>query len=395
MIRPSRLAVTAFALALAACQTVAEEAAAPEIAAEPACRPDNGLVVGAVGDVLLHTRLQQQGYGPEGFGSLWAPFVPYMSAPDIMYANMEGPTADGTVTGGRSVPDPGPVFDGSVYTSYPLFNYHPSLIPALAAAGVDIVSTANNHALDRGANGARRTIDNLEAAGMPFSGTRRDAGEVRPWSTVIEANGYRTAWLACTYDTNGVPDVDAQVLWCYRDEAEVLAEIARLDADPAIDAVFATPHWGYEYQTSPNDRQRRLGRAMIEAGASAVIGAHPHVLQPWEWYAAPNGNEGLIHYSLGNFVSNQRELPRRANIMLVLGLLPAADGDLAVVDYGFVPGVVTHQAQVVTQPVWTADQGAGSAARDFIAGLGFTAEREMPRDPAAWEAAFGFETCGG
>ena len=192
-----------------------------------------------------------------------------------------------------------------------VFNFHPSVVADIKAGGFDIVSTANNHAADRGPLGIDRTIDALEAARLAFTGTRRqnETAPARPWGTITRAKGFAVAWLACTYATNGMPDPHAQVLGCFGPRGEpgvaVLDEIRRLAADPDIDAVILTPHWGNEYQPQPDESQRRLAHEAIDAGAAAVVGSHPHVLQPWERYEARDGREGLIVYSSGNFISGQ------------------------------------------------------------------------------------------
>ena len=284
------------------------------------CERGQTLTIAAVGDVLLHSPLQRQAYAHEdSHMSLWNGVADLLAAADITYGNLEGPTAAGVDKFGRDVPDPGKVFDDVVYSSYPQFNYHPSLVDDLLATGFDVVSTSNNHSLDRRSLGADRTIDTLQAAGLQFTGTRKSdqSGE---WHTVTEANGFRIAWLGCTFSTNGIPDTDDQVLMCYEDRQEVLALISDLAGDPALDAVITTPHWGVEYVHEPRAQEVDLAHEMIDAGATAVLGGHPHVLQPWERYETPDGREGFIIYSLGNFVSNQSQLPRRSTLLLYLGL---------------------------------------------------------------------------
>lgn len=299
---------------------------------------ESEIVIAAVGDVLLHGSLQRQAFAhPDGFRSLWAAVEPVLAGADLAYANLEGPIAEGVTKAGSLLDMPVERFDDWVYSSYPMFNYHPALATDLVASGVDVVSTANNHALDRFAVGADRTIEALSVAGLPFTGTRPADRPEHPWYALTEAGGYRIAWLACTYSTNGVSDPHDQVLFCFEDEHTVLSQIVRLSRDPAIDAVILTPHWGGEYSHRPDSRQQSLGRAALEAGATAVIGSHPHVIQPWERHVTRDGREGLILYSLGNFVSGQRELPRRTAIVLLLGLAEMADGRLAVAGARYLP----------------------------------------------------------
>jgi poly-gamma-glutamate synthesis protein (capsule biosynthesis protein) len=313
-------------------------AAQPRLAFATPVRPETEIVIAAVGDILLHGRLQRQAFAhPSGFHSLWEEIGPVLAAADVAYANLEGPIAEGVAKTGALVAGPVEHFDDWVYSSYPMFNYHPSLATALVEAGIDVVSTANNHSLDRFAVGADRTIAALEAAGLPYTGTRPGDRPDAPWHAVTPAGDYRIAWLACTYGTNGIPDRAGQVLLCYEERDEVLAEIARLAADPAIDAVILTPHWGLEYWHAPDANQESLAQAAIDAGALAVIGSHPHVVQPWRRLVAADGREGFVLFSLGNFVSGQHELERRTTLILLLGLAEAETGRLAVAGARYVP----------------------------------------------------------
>ena len=319
-----------------------------------ACRPGTQVTIAAVGDVLLHAGLQKQAFAsPEGFSSLWKGVQPLFARADLSYANLEGPCADGHTASGTAR-DPGLVFDDRVYSSYPQFNYHPSLIGALAGAGFDVVSTANNHALDRRGRGADRTIENLVSAGMPFTGTKPSSNMEAPWHAVTEAKGVRIAWLACTYSTNGIPDTKQQVLHCYEDRSTVLSTIRALRDQPDIDAVIVTPHWGNEYQHTPANQEKKLAHDMLDAGATAVLGGHPHVVQPWEKYTTQDGREGFVIYSLGNFVSGQNGLARRSALVLFLGLTKGADGKVTV-------NGVRHAPIQMNPSPWTATYARGDS----------------------------------
>lgn len=300
-----------------------------------ACEPGERIVLGAVGDVLLHQPLAVQGMSrSDGFRSLWSDLESYMAAPDFMYANLEGPTAGAVSTAGRFVADPGRRFDRVAYSSYPMFNYHPALVGDLKTSGTDVLSTANNHALDRRSLGVDRTIENLLANEMPFTGTRTsvESGKMKPaesnWSTVTEFRGFKIGWVACTFSTNGIPDSKSQVLKCFEQRSIVLDQIRSLRADPSIDAVIATPHWGVEYTHTPGADQRKLARDMIEAGALIVFGSHPHVLQPVDKIVASDGREGYVIYSLGNFVSGQKGVAKRTSALVYVGLTKNAAGEV-------------------------------------------------------------------
>lgn len=317
-----------------------------------ACKAGTSITISAMGDVLLHSPLQIQAY-KNGFDSLWKNVQPLFARADLSYANLEGPCADGLTTAGAAH-DPGKIFDNHVYSSYPQFNYNPELIPALKLAGVDVVSTANNHAMDRRSKGADRTIENLKKEGMPFMGTRSTADMNAPWYAITEAKGIRIGWVACTFSTNGIPDAKNQVLSCYDDKSTVLQTITDLKKRSDIDAVIVTPHWGVEYQSSPQQAEKNLAHQMLDAGALAVFGGHPHVTQPWEKYETHDGREGFVIYSLGNFVSGQSGLAKTSSLILYLGLTKGADGKTTI-------NGVRHVPLQMQSGTWTAKYATGDS----------------------------------
>lgn len=290
-----------------------------------ACDAGRSITISAVGDLLLHASLQAQAFNRrDGFMSLWEEAIPYFKQADIAYANLEGTVARDLQCNGKLAstkrnyvaPDCRKQ-STSVYTSYPMFNYHPMLLEDLKDSGIDIVSTANNHSIDRYSKGIDLTIQELEDARLPFFGTRERDNQSRPFYTITNKKGINIAWLACTYSANGFKDRYNQVLFCFNDN-EVERTIRALK--DRVDSVIVTPHWGHEYKTSPNSRQREYARKWLDAGATAIIGSHPHVLQPWEKYTTKDGRETMVIYSLGNFVSNQGTFEKRATIIFYLGL---------------------------------------------------------------------------
>ncbi|MCB1367546.1 MAG: CapA family protein [Rhodobacteraceae bacterium] len=372
---------TAFASAGEVCRPVASHPAA----LRPVCGPGQSLSIAAVGDVLLHSPLQRKGYA-DGFQAVWGAAIPYFRAADIAYANLEGPVAPGFTRSFRAGRDPGRVFDNSVYTSYPMFNYHPAVVDDLIASGIRVVSTANNHVLDRGGDGAEATLGILEARGLAFSGSRRrDAA--RTFVRHVAGKGSRVAWLACTFSTNGIPDPDRQVLMCYEDRDEMLALIRAEAARPDVAAIIVTPHWGVEYTHRPLERQRELARDIIAAGATAVIGTHPHVIQPWEYLPGPDGKDRLVIYSTGNFVSGQVSLAKQTSILAWIELcrVDGGGGDLGVAMSArfelagayWLPLLMRRGPDGPSLSVVGPDEGgSGGAARALIARL--LPDAEMP-----------------
>ena len=316
-----------------------------------ACLGTDRIKIAAVGDVLLHRPLQRRGYeDDQGFFSLWSQVAPVFQAADIAYANLEGPVAPGTTRSGKDTADPGPTFDDRVYSSFPMFNYHPTVVSGLQRAGINLVSTANNHAMDRGVLGADRTIDALRAANLTFTGTIKSDAR-RTFTAYAPTHMGRVAWIACSYSTNGLADPNAQVLMCFEDREELLDLVTKAAMLTDVAAVIVAPHWGAEYSHSPNARQKTLAADLIQAGASAVIGTHPHVVQPWESLPRNDGTQGLAIYSTGNFVSGQVSLPRRVGALAWIELCrpkPPADlanalkSQLVVANSGWLPLLMTR-----------------------------------------------------
>jgi poly-gamma-glutamate capsule biosynthesis protein CapA/YwtB (metallophosphatase superfamily) len=200
---------------------------------------------------------------------------------DIAFANLESPFSDR----GRS-PDQGMIFKAE-----------PDMIEGLELAGIDVVSTANNHARDCGAYGVEFTLRWLEQHGIAAAGSGLTADAAHS-GVVIERNGTRFGFLAYTYDqSNGNhPDVDDRI--AVLDIPAMRADVARLLG--RADVVIVSMHAGFEYAPRPNAQQAAFARAVIDAGARVVVGHHPHVVQPWEHYGS-----GVIFYSLGNLVFDQ------------------------------------------------------------------------------------------
>lgn len=282
------------------------------------------IVIAAVGDILMHKALQIKA-AKQGFQSLWYQVVPYLQDTDITYGNLEGPIANGVSKTGRLTIDPGHRWDNDVYSSYPRFNAHPNLAKALRASGFDVVSFANNHSLDRYGVGIDRTIENLDRAGLHYTGVRKSNLE-RPWYTVIKSKGFSIAWIACTQDTNGIHDKQNQVLFCYKkqDQQQLFSAIKYLKN--RVDAIIVSPHWGVQYRQAPTQRQQTFAKKLLNAGALAVIGSHPHCLQPMRQYVTKDGRQTFIAYSLGNFVSFQGTPKNRATVILYLTLKKTVHG---------------------------------------------------------------------
>lgn len=262
----------------------------------------------AVGDLMVHTPQLTSARVADGydFEPCFAPVAPRITAADLAIGNLET-TLAGADRG---------------YTGYPMFNSPDSFAAALVKSGFDVLTTANNHTLDRGPAGLARTLDVLDELGAQHTGTARTAEEAER-TLVAEVNGVKVAILAYTYGMNGfTAPSDKKWMVDVIDTGRMIADVKRArELEP--DLVIVSIHNGVEYQRQPSEAQKAVETAMIEAGADVVLGSHPHVIQPMRTVEATredgSARTGFIIHSLGNFVSNQRERYRNTGLLLELG----------------------------------------------------------------------------
>lgn len=186
------------------------------------------------------------------------------------------------------------------------FRARPELVAALLSGGVGAVSLANNHLMDYGPLGLLDTLDTLDRAGVPHFGAGRTLAEARR-PAILERHGLRIALLG--YFFLGEHNIEPPEIIASEERPGVAGHYSSVTAVEAMlrqdvaaarsqaDLVIPFFHWGREGSHTPEPYQLRLGHAAIEAGAAAVLGSHPHVLQGMELYRGRP-----IVYSLGNFV---------------------------------------------------------------------------------------------
>jgi poly-gamma-glutamate synthesis protein (capsule biosynthesis protein) len=271
------------------------------------------------GDVIPHEPVRAAaaaaGEGAEGWGALFADVADVFKRADFGFVNLETPVAPAHSHGSKPF----------------MFEAPPALLDALKANGIKIVSFANNHVMDQGWAGFAETREHLKEKGLLFAGSG-DTAE-KAWQPVFtEASGIKVGWLGMTRWLNGNknPDKDDQPhvnFFPYPhdsggapglDEAGVLEAIKKSRAQ--CDLLVVSIHWGVEYAPAPRPEDVETAHRMLEAGASVIVGHHPHVLQPVETYRTQDGRDTVIFYSLGNFLSNQSR-------SYVDGLMPDKDGD--------------------------------------------------------------------
>jgi poly-gamma-glutamate synthesis protein (capsule biosynthesis protein) len=246
-----------------------------------------------IGDIMGHdsqiASAENRTSHEYSYDTVFSYIKPIISEADVAIANLE-------VT-----------LDGRPYMGYPQFSSPAALAVACKNAGIDYFVTANNHAADRGRKGIRNTIARLDSIGIPHTGTYLSlAARDTLTPLIINKKGFSIALLNYTYATNGII-VPPPVIVDSLDKEKVLRDIQKAKSKNP-DAVILFLHWGTEYDTIPAKAQTQMAELFLKSGADLVIGSHPHVLQKMVWMKdKETGKDGVVVYSLGNFVSNQRK----------------------------------------------------------------------------------------
>lgn len=279
-----------------------------------------------VGDNLLHMPLirNAENAGGYNFDSLYSRMKPYFESADLAVIVQE------TVLGGKKLG----------YSGYPLFNSPQEVGDSLVNAGFDIVLHATNHTLDQGVKGVENTLEywkkHPETTVLGIHESQEDYDTV----DYVERNGIKLAVLNYTDSTNGmsVPENKSYLISKVNEEKiKKDLKIAEQNADFTI--VFM--HWGTEYRLTADEGQQALAKMMCENGADLIMGSHPHVIEPVEWVTAENGNKTLVFYSLGNYVSRQKEA---TNLLGIMGGVKICSSEKqgTYIDSASVMPIVTH-----------------------------------------------------
>lgn len=225
------------------------------------------------------------------------------------------------------------------------FNAGPELLASLKHAGVGAVSFANNHCLDQHREGIVSTRALAARAELLLVGAA--ATEAEAWEPlIVERQGFRIGLISFTRWLNGysnsrdpaqphVPVVaypDDQIIGSHTVD-QLLGVVSA--AAKTVDVLVVSVHWGDEYEPQPKPADRQLAKALIKAGATLIIGHHPHVLQPVELLSRDDGSRGLVAFSLGNLVSNQDaadpEGPKRDGLLLAVTLERVSPGSPVII----------------------------------------------------------------
>ena len=254
-----------------------------------------------VGDIMGHSPQFQAAYNQEtqtyNYDICFNYLKQYIKNADFAIANLEVPLA------------------GEPYSGYPNFSSPDELLDAVKNCGFDIILTANNHVLDRGKSGLERTISQVENRKLLHLGSYYNINQRDSiYPLIIESKGIKIALLNCTYGTNGIraskPD-----LVNYIDTTEILADIQKANKLGA-DVRIMTIHWGIENELKANKTQKILAQFFVNHGIDLIVGSHPHVVQDAEILYNKDGVPVPVFYSLGNCISNQRDLNKNGGLLL-------------------------------------------------------------------------------
>lgn len=297
-------------------QTDPAPAPTPSSSPEPAFE-EYDITLLAVGDNLMHMGIVRTGRMDDGtydYSFLFEPIRGYLASADIKVINQE------TILGGNELG----------FSGFPLFNSPTEVGDAIAGAGFNVVLHATNHAADQGIDGICSCASYWETSHPEvlmtgITGTAEADGEDAGRNgngeiPLLNVGGITFAILNYTYGPNAEILSSAlmghlNMLCAYNEKngridftslnPRVLEDIEK--AEQLADIVIVFPHWGTEYRQNPSQYQRKFALEMTQAGADLIIGTHPHVPQPVEKITSENGNSSLCYYSLGNYVSTQKQ----------------------------------------------------------------------------------------
>lgn len=289
-----------------------------------------------VGDVLLHTRVSDSGRYPDGkwnYDHLFANVSEDIAGADLAMVNQE------VILGGRDLG----------LSGYPAFNGAYEVGDAEAKAGFDLILHGTNHALDKGKKGIVSCLKFWHTS-HPEIGVAgiNDSQKAQDTVYVTEKHGIRIAVLNYTYATNGIrTPAGMPYAVNYLEKERVNADLKK--AGSLADFTVVCPHWGTEDSHTISESQKKWTKIFSDGGADLVIGTHPHVIQPVQWYTGDDGHRMLVFYSLGNFINytsgtGSKDTDRMCGEMAEVTVAKDAGGNAYIADYSAVP-LVTQAAE--------------------------------------------------
>lgn len=297
--------------------------------AELVMEVEQSVSVVMVGDMLMHLRVTESGRMEDGtynYDHIFEHVDEDIRAADLAIVNQE------VILGGPEIG----------YSGYPMFNTAYELGDAIVNAGFDVVLHATNHTMDKGKIGLMNCLNywsdnHPEIEVLGANKTPEEAEEIY----IYEKDDIKIAVLNYTYGLNGMPmPADMPYAVDMMIEEEMSADIAK--AEEVADFTMVCLHWGNEYQTKASNNQRMWANFFLERGVDLIIGTHPHVIQPVEWYEDENGHRMLVYYSIGNFVNSTADSGRGigkrvVGAMAEVEIVRDENGEVVIGDYGVTP----------------------------------------------------------
>lgn len=262
--------------------------------------PSNDITftLATTGDIMCHNTNFQDAYNSStksyDFSYYFTDIKQYIEEADITVGNLET-TLSGAKRG---------------YSGYPTFNTPEILAKNLKDTGFDVVSTANNHCIDKGYSGIESTIDFLDDVGLAHTGTFKSK---KDQETILlkDVKGVKIAFLSFTYGTNGIPIPKDKTYAVNLIDKKLIKSQIDLAKKEEPDLICVSMHWGIEYQTKANKEQEGLADYLFENGVDVILGNHSHVPQQMEKRKIKlddgTTKDGFVIYSLGNFMANQNK----------------------------------------------------------------------------------------
>lgn len=239
------------------------------------------------------------------------------------------------------------------YSGYPTFSTPDALATNLKELGIDLLSTANNHCMDKGYTGLTRTLDILDKVKIEHAGTSRSEDEQ---NTIVikDVKGIKIAFLSYTYGTNGITVPSDKKYAVNLIDKELIKKHIDAAKEKNPDLICVNMHWGIEYQLKQNKEQEQLADFLFENGVDCIFGSHPHVLEPMEkrTITLEDGTtkNGFVIYSLGNFMSGQIYKNTKSTVILDVQVTKNSDDKISIDSVNYTP-------------IYLYDKGTGAKAR--------------------------------
>ena len=289
---------------------------------------DATFTMAAIGDIMCHNTQYMDAYNQEtgayDFSYVFEDISFYTKTAEIAIGSLE------TTFAGEE--------EG--YSSYPTFNTPDSLAYELKSIGLDVLSTAGNHALDKGFDGLSRTIDVLDDADIAHLGTYKSQEE-QDKVLFKYVKGVKIAFINYTYGTNGITVPSDKEFCVNLIDKDLIKKHIETAKEGNADIIVACMHWGSEYKTTPSTSQTELADFLFQNGVDIVLGNHPHVLEPMEkrTITLEDGTtkDGFIIYLLGNFIADQNAKNTRNSVILNLTITKHTDGKVTIDKADYVP----------------------------------------------------------